>query len=91
MTLQDYTTEQLKVELELRNELIKTEKSNRKMKTIKIILCFMLAIAYISLTVAGFMDGLKVGLVKMGTNAIIVCMFALLAFCVFEFSKSCRR
>ena len=36
------------------------------MKTVKIISGILLAIAYISLTVAGFMNGLQEGLIALG-------------------------
>lgn len=44
------------------------------MKTVKIISGIMLVIAYISLAVAGFMDGLKEGLVSFGVLTIFVSM-----------------
>ena len=44
------------------------------MKTVKIISGIMFVIAYISLAVAGFMDGLKEGLVSFGVLTILVSM-----------------
>ena len=44
------------------------------MKTVKIISGIMLVIAYISLAVAGFMDGLKEGLVSFGVLTVLVSM-----------------
>ena len=42
------------------------------MKTVKIISGIMLVIAYISLAVAGFMDGLKEGLVSFGILTLLI-------------------
>ena len=50
------------------------------MKTVKIISVIMLVIAYISLAVAGFMDGLKEGLVSFGVLTLLFLMLFVLFF-----------
>ena len=52
------------------------------MKTVKIISGILLAIAYISLTVVGFMNGLQNGLKTMGSVSFIVLVAVLLIFCI---------
>ena len=49
------------------------------MKTVKIISGIMLVIAYISLAVAGFMNGLQEGLIVFGVLTVIA---SLLLFCI---------
>lgn len=49
------------------------------MKTVKIISGIMLVIAYISLAVAGFMNGLQEGLIVLGVLTVIA---SLLLFCI---------
>ena len=49
------------------------------MKTVKIISGIMLVIAYISLAVAGFMDGLQEGLIVFGLLTVIV---SIILFCI---------
>ena len=49
------------------------------MKTGKIISGIMLAIAYISLAVAGFMDGLQEGLIVFGLLTVIA---SIILFCI---------
>ena len=61
-----------------------------KQKTVKIISGNLLAIAYISFTVAGFMDGLQEGLVIMGECTFGVLVAVLLIFCVSKFNDESR-
>ena len=49
------------------------------MKTVKIISGIMLVIAYISLTVAGFLCGLQEGLIVFGSLTVIA---SLILFCI---------
>lgn len=60
------------------------------MKTVKIISGILLTIAYISFTVAGFMDGLQEGLERMGRCTFVVLVAVLLIFCISKFDDASR-
>lgn len=61
------------------------------MKTVKIISGILLTIAYISLTVVGFMNGLQNGLKVMGSASLIVAFFVLLIFCISKADEAFRN
>lgn len=60
------------------------------MKTVKIISGILLAIAYISLTVVGFMNGLQNGLKAMGSASLIITFFVLLIFFISKYDEIFR-
>ena len=60
------------------------------MKTVKIILGILLTIAYISIIVAGFMNGLQFGLKTMGSVSLIVAFFVLVIFCISKYDEIFR-
>lgn len=61
------------------------------MKAVKIISGILLAIAYISLTVVGFMNGLQNGLKAMGSVSLGVTVFVLLIFCISKADEAFRK
>lgn len=61
------------------------------MKTVKIILGILLAIAYISHTVVGFMNGLQNGIKAMGSASLIVAFFVLIIFCISKVDEAFRN
>ena len=61
------------------------------MKTVKIISGILLTIAYISITVAGFMNGLQFGLKTMGSVSINITFFVLLIFCISKHDEIFRE
>ena len=61
------------------------------MKTVKIISGILLAIAYISFAVAGFMDGLQEGLDRMGRCTFVVLIAVLLIFCISKLDEMSRN
>ena len=61
------------------------------MKTVKIISGILLTIAYISLTVVGFMNGLQNGLKAMGKASLFVALFVLLIFFISKADEAFRN